>query len=94
VKNQAETAVFNMEKFLRDYGNRLPEDAKAESQKKMAAVNAVKDGSDIANIRNVTEDLNQYMQSLGAKMYENGATPDGNTAPNTEDVVDGEYTEQ
>jgi molecular chaperone DnaK len=94
VKNQAETAVFNMEKFLRDYGSRLPEDAKAESQKKMAAVNAVKDSSDIANIRNVTEDLNQYMQSLGAKMYENGATPDGNTAPKTEDVVDGEYTEQ
>ncbi len=99
VRNHAETAVFNMEKFLRDYGDKLPEDAKTEAQKKMAAVNAAKDSEDIAHLRDVTEALNQYMQSLGARMYENNAqTPppaeDGAKNKKGEDVVDAEFTEQ
>lgn len=99
VRNHAETAVFNMEKFLRDYGDKLPEDVKTEAQQKMAAVNAAKDSEDIAHLRDVTEALNQYMQSLGARMYENNAqTPppaeDGAKNKKGEDVVDAEFTEQ
>ncbi len=94
VKNHAETAVFNMEKFLRDYGNRLPEDAKAEAQKKIAAVNEVRTGDNISAIQSATEDLNQFMQTLGAKLYEN--TDDGaqgNPNAKREDVEDGEFSE-
>lgn len=98
VKNLAETAVFNLEKFLRDYGDKLPETAKTDAQKKIAAVNAVKDSDDIAAIRNATEDLNQFMQGLGAQMYQDapGATPPNNPGSNgkNEDVVDAEFTEQ
>ncbi|MFQ3648557.1 MAG: molecular chaperone DnaK, partial [Anaerolinea sp.] len=100
VRNHAEAAVFNMEKFLRDYGDKLPEDAKTEAQKKMAAVNAAKEGEDIAHLRNVTEELNQFLQGLGARMYENAAQtppPAGSSANDNkkgEDVVDAEFTEQ
>jgi molecular chaperone DnaK len=99
VRNHAEAAVFNMEKFLRDYGDKLPEDAKTEAQKKMAAVNAAKEGEDIAHLRNVTEELNQFLQGLGARMYENAAQtppPAGGPANGKkgEDVVDAEFTEQ
>jgi molecular chaperone DnaK len=95
VKNQAETAVFNTEKFLRDYGERVPEDAKTEAASKIAAVNAVKDGTNIEEIKNVTEALNQFLQSMGGRLYEEPAasgTPNQN-GPN-EDVVDAEYTEE
>jgi molecular chaperone DnaK len=91
VKNQAESAVFNMEKFLREYGDKLPDDAKAEAQKKMAAVNAVKDGEDVAHIRNVTEELNQFMQTLGGRMYQDAG---GAQQPPAEDVEDAQYTEK
>jgi molecular chaperone DnaK len=99
VRNHAETAVFNMEKFLRDYGDKLPEDAKTEAQKKMAAVNAAKDSEDVAHLRSVTEELNQFLQGLGARMYENvSQTPppaSGDTKDKKgEDVVDAEFTEQ
>ncbi len=99
VRNHAEAAVFNMEKFLRDYGDKLPEDAKTEAQKKMAAVNAAKEGEDVAHLRNVTEELNQFLQGLGARMYENSAQtppPAGSSANDKkgEDVVDAEFTEQ
>lgn len=93
VKNQAESAVFNMEKFLRDYNDRLPEDAKAEAQKKIAAVNAVHQGEDIGAIQSATEDLNQYMQTLGGKLYENTEGTQTPPANDKEDVVDGEFTE-
>lgn len=99
IKNQAETAVFNMEKFVREYSDKLPEDAKADAQTKIAAVNAVKDGEDTAAIRTATEDLNQLMQQMGGRMYEDGASgaaPSENGAANNqgEDVVDAEFTEQ
>lgn len=99
IKNQAETAVFNMEKFVREYSDKLPEDAKADAQAKIAAVNAVKEGEDTAAIRTATEDLNQLMQQMGGRMYEDGASgaaPSENGAANNqgEDVVDAEFTEQ
>jgi len=99
VRNHAETAVFNMEKFLRDYGDKLPEDAKTEAQKKMAAVNAAKDGEDVARLRSVTEELNQFLQGLGARMYENVSQTPPPASGDTKDkkgegVVDAEFTEQ
>ncbi len=93
VKNQAESAVFTLEKFIRDYSDKLPDDAKTEAQAKIDAVNAVKDGEDTVALKAATEDLNQYMQSLGAKMYENTDKASDGNAPD-EDVVDGEYTAQ
>lgn len=94
IKNQADTAVFNTEKFLRDYGDKLPEEAKKTAQERIDAVNKVKDGSDIAAIKQATETLVQYLQTLGGQMYEQPAA--GGAAPNqnpNEDVVDAEFTE-
>lgn len=90
VKNQADSAIFNMEKFVREYSDKLPEDAKKEANEKVEAVKAVKDGDDVNAIKTATEALNQLMQQMGGRMYENA--PGATTTP--EDVVDGEYTEQ
>jgi molecular chaperone DnaK len=94
VKNQADTAVFNTEKFLRDYSDKLPEDAKKIAQERIEAVNRVKDGDDIAAIKQATEALVQHLQTLGGQLYEQPAA--GGAAPNqnpNEDVVDAEFTE-
>lgn len=90
VKNQADSAIFNMEKFVREYSDKLPEDAKKEANEKVEAVKAVKDGDDVNAIKTATEALNQLMQQMGGRMYENA--PGATKTP--EDVVDGEYTEQ
>lgn len=94
VKNQAESAIFTLEKFIRDYGDKLPSDAVSEAKGKIEAVNAVKDSEDIDAIRRATDDLNQYMQSLGAKMYEGAPGAGAGAPPADEDVVDGQYTQQ
>ncbi|MGQ9887467.1 MAG: molecular chaperone DnaK [Aggregatilineales bacterium] len=98
-KNQAESAVFAAEKLLRDYGDKLPEDAKAETQSKIEAVRQAEQGGNIQAIRSATETLSQHIQTLGARMYEQaGPAPnagaDGSQKARTgEDVVDAEFTE-
>jgi len=101
--NQADSAVFSAEKFLRDYGDRLPEDAKSHTNELIANVNQVKEGEDIEAIRSATEELTQYMQTLGAQMYQetDGGVPPGaeegdytDGDDEDEDVVDAEFTEE
>ncbi len=98
-KNQAESTVFAAEKLLRDYGDKLPEDAKAETQTKIEAVRQAEQGGSLQAIRSATEALSQHIQTLGARMYEQAgpapnAAADGSQKARTgEDVVDAEFTE-
>jgi molecular chaperone DnaK len=94
VRNQADSAVFTAEKFLRDYGDKLPEDAKKRTQELIDEVNSVKAGSNMDDIKSRTEALVQQMQQLGGQMYQNaeGAAPAGKDGDD-EDVVDAEYSE-
>jgi len=86
------------------YGEQLPDDAKTATNERIAAVNEVKDGENIDAIRAATEELTQYLQTLGGQMYQDqgdaaaGPAPDGDPQRRDgdpdEDVVDAEYTEQ
>jgi molecular chaperone DnaK len=97
VRNQADGAVFQTEKFLREYGDRLPEAARTEAQAKADKLKAIKDGDDIEAIKAATEDLVQHLQTLGGQLYQDGAgtPPPGAATGSTkdEDVIDAEYTE-
>jgi molecular chaperone DnaK len=105
-KNQAEGAIFAAEKVLRDFADKLPEDAKKQTQERIDALNNVKDGEDTAKIRAATDALNQHIQTLGGSMYQqaggptpgDAGQPGGNTGGDGkkgsgEDVVDAEFTE-
>jgi molecular chaperone DnaK len=106
--NLAESAIFTAEKFIRDYGDKLPEDAKKQTTEQIDAVRAAQNGGDVAKIRAATEALNQHIQTLGGRMYEqagaagvpgsdgaaaNGANGAADPKKRGEDVVDAEFTE-
>jgi molecular chaperone DnaK len=99
VKNQAEAAVFRTEQFLREYGDRLPANGKQEAERKIAAVRSALAGTSSDAIRRATQELEQYIQTLGAQMYSAdsaaGAKADGanGKTKSGEDVVDAEFTE-
>jgi molecular chaperone DnaK len=102
VKNQADSAIFTAEKFLRDFNDRLPEDAKKQTQQLIDDVKQAEGAGDMERMKATTEALMQHVQTLGGKMYQEGATaPDGaapgaqpdGQKPSGEDVVEGEYTE-
>jgi len=99
IKNQAETTIFSAEKLLRDFDDKLPEDAKTQTREKIAAVRRAEEGDNPAEIKTATEALAQYIQTLGAQMYQqpasDGTAGDTGSAkgPDDEDVVDAEFTE-
>jgi molecular chaperone DnaK len=93
--NQADTAVFQVEKFIADTPT-LSANAKDELQGKIAAVRSAMQGSDAARMRNATEDLMQTWQRVGTQMHQAQQPGDGGTPPppgNDEDVVEGEFRE-
>src|SRR5579875_985978 len=101
VKNNADAAVYNAEKSLRDYGDRVSAEVKSNVEAKIQDVNAAKGTDDIERIKTATNELLQAMQGIGAAMYGEpsaagaGPSPDGSTeAPKgDENTVEGEYKE-
>src|SRR5574341_1140539 len=71
-RNMADNAVYTAEKFIRDYGDKLPEDAKKATEEKVAAVRKAMEGSDLDEMRRALDELQRQIQELGASMYQSG----------------------
>ena len=102
VKNTADSTIFAAEKVLKDFADKLPEDAKKQTQEKIDATRKAVESNDLDKIKAATDALNQHIQTLGGSMYQQGASePAPGADPNAggpqkpagEDVVEGEYTE-
>jgi molecular chaperone DnaK len=99
VRNHAESAVFSAEKLLRDFDDKLPEDAKTRTRELIEEVETVKNGDDVSDIQSAVEALTKHIQSLGASMYQqadaDGAESGGASgdAQPDEDVIDAEFTD-
>ncbi len=102
VKNTADSTIFSAEKVLKDFADKLPEDAKKQTQEKIDATRKAVESDDLEKIKAATDALNQHIQTLGGSMYQQGASePAPGADPNAgqqqkpagEDVVEGEYTE-
>ncbi|MEO1163868.1 MAG: Hsp70 family protein, partial [Chloroflexota bacterium] len=101
VLNQAESAVLSAEKFIKEYGEQLPDDAVGQTESLIDELKSARESGDIEAIKSATEALTNHLQQLGGQMYQNaegatpppGANPDGNRVDDDEDVVDAEFTE-
>ena len=96
-RNQADGAVFQVEKFISDTPT-LAADAKSELEGKIAAVRSAMQGSDTARMRSAADELMQAWQHVGTQMHQSSQQPDGQTPPppppgSDEDVVEGEFRE-
>jgi len=97
-KNEADAAVFQTEKALKEVGDKLDENDKAEVE---ADIKALKDileratdeelsDSQIAEIKAANEKLMETAQKLFAKMYEQaGPGPDGGPTPDAGPAPEG-----
>ncbi len=104
VKNNADSAIFAAEKVLHDFSDRLPDDAKRQTQEKIEAARKAVESGDINQMRSATDALNQQVQMLGGSMYQQqAADAAADSAPGAdgqqqrkgpeEDVVDADFTE-
>ncbi|MGW5715925.1 molecular chaperone DnaK [Amycolatopsis sp. NPDC003865] len=70
-RNQAETLVYQTEKFLKDNDDKLPEELKGKVKSAIDESNEALKGTDSAKIRESIEKLNAASQELGTALYAN-----------------------
>ncbi len=100
VKNNADNLVFQCEKAIADFGDKVPEEEKNAIQPKIDALKEAAKGDNIDDIKAKTDDLQKAIQELSTKVYQQAA-PQGDPADmggaaesaGPDDVVDADYTE-
>ena len=95
VRNQAESLVFQTEKFLEESGDKVPADAKANVDEPLAELKAAIAGDNIEAIKAAVEKVATASQALGAALYANTQADAGQaTAEGDDDVVDAEIVDE
>ncbi len=70
-RNGADTLVYQAEKSLREWGDKVTQDLKDKMNQKINALKDVKDKDDAEAIKRAMQDLSQVMQEIGSSMYKN-----------------------
>lgn len=68
IRNMADSIIYQSEKTLKEYGEKVPADVKSDIDLKIGTLKAVKDGDDALAIRKALEELNEMLSKVGASM--------------------------
>jgi molecular chaperone DnaK len=105
IRNQADSEAYNAEKTLRELGDKISADQKADVESKIADVRAALGTDDVERIKSTREALQQAFYKISEQIYsamgatgnpqDAGAGPQPGTQPNTGDdnTVEGEFKE-
>ncbi len=75
--NQADSVIFQTEKQLKEYGDKLPADKKAEIESALSKLKTAHQAQDIAGIDAAMNEMNAMWQKASEEMYKNaGAQSD------------------
>jgi len=99
-RNIADNAVYGAEKLLREQGDKIPSDLRAQVESKIESLKTALNDNDVQAMRQQSEALGQLLQQVGASMYQ-GAGPSASAPPegeepsggSDEDVIDAEFSE-
>ncbi|HSR88386.1 MAG TPA: molecular chaperone DnaK [Pontiella sp.] len=69
LKNQADSTVFQTEKFLKENGDKIPADKKAEVEAAIEPVKKALEAEDYDGMKSSLEALNEKMQAAATEMY-------------------------
>ncbi|WP_329004227.1 molecular chaperone DnaK [Kribbella sp. NBC_00709] len=102
-RNQAESLVYQTEKFLQENEDKVPDDVKTEVKDATAELKKALEGDDAEAVKAASEKLAQSSQKMGAAMYANAqaaggsseeTTSDDSSTSNDDDVVDAEIVDE
>ncbi len=96
IRNNADSLVYNTEKTLKDLGDKVSSEEKANVEAELANVKKALEGTDTAAIKEATEKLTQEFYKISEKLYSNvnpnaaaGATEAGTADNNAQASNDG-----
>lgn len=92
-KNNAESVIYQVEKTIKDLGDKVSESEKSDINSKVEALKSILDSGDNNDIKAKTDELTQEMYKLSSKLYENTAQQPGASqeSEKDDDVVDADY---
>jgi len=100
-RNQADNLAYQIEKTLRDLGDKVSASDRQAVEEKIQAVREAIKGDDVERIRRAMADLQQASYRLSEQAYGPSSGPSGNSGdghgtttqstPEGEDVVEGEF---
>ena len=98
LRNEADQMVFTVDKTLSDLGDNVDESEKTKAEDAKEELKKALEGDDIEDIRTKKDALEEIVQQLSVKMYEQAAQAQQGAESaegqgNSDDVVDAEYTE-
>ena len=73
--NSADSMIFQTEKQIKDFGDKLPADKKAEIETVLAKLKDAHKNQDIPAIDAALEEMNKLWQAASEEMYKNGQDP-------------------
>ncbi|MDD4412621.1 MAG: molecular chaperone DnaK [Patescibacteria group bacterium] len=69
VRNQADAVVFQLEKLVKESGDKMNPADKTELETKLAELKNIKESSDVEVLKAKMEEVNQIAQRIGSAMY-------------------------
>src|ERR1041385_5773720 len=94
-KNEADAAIWQVEKAIKDAGDKLPGGDKAAVEAAVAKVKEAKDGNDLSAIKNAVNNLHTAAHAMAQHFSRGGAEPPppggatpGGEAGKSDDVID------
>ena len=75
--NQADSVIFQTEKQLKEYGDKLPADKKSEIESALAKLKSAHEAKDINGIDNAMNEMNAIWQKASEEMYRNAGGAQG-----------------
>ena len=97
VRNEADQMVYQIEKSMTDFGDKVTEDDKAKVQPKLDALKEALKGTDIEAIKTAKDELQKEFYEVAGKIYQaqgaaagaaDGAAPQQNNGPVDGEVID------
>jgi molecular chaperone DnaK len=77
VRNNAENLVYQVEKMIKDNGDKIPADEQTRLEQALADTKTALAGTDVEAIKRSTDTLVQASQTAGQKLYESAAAAGG-----------------
>ncbi len=87
-RNTADSLAYQVEKQLKELGEKLPAEKKQPIEEAVAAVRKALEGTDAAAIKAAHEDLEKKFHEISAELYQQAAAAASATAPHAEPSVE------
>lgn len=97
IRNEADSATFNAERMLEEYGEQISDDVRDEIENKVDALKEAIESEDTDEIEKKTEELNDSIQEIGKQVYQQASAQqaqqaqDVGGAQDKENTVDADY---